>query len=117
MLHDYVKNKKEFARAGLVVKGFDVYFTPNAAYLWVDTLYPEMSPEGRRLGLQVRAEVAEMLFSRWVSPGGIVAGMAPYIMPRLGPTFDLLKTLKAALDPHNILNPGVLLLGEEEING
>ena len=110
-LHEYVANNADFARVGMRVKGMDVYFSPNAAYLWVDTLYPEFSPEAKEVGLQVRAEIAELLFSRWMSPGGIVAGIAPYIMPRLGTAFDLLKTLKAALDPNNILNPGVLMLG------
>ena len=114
MLHQYVASNADFARAEMRVKGFDVYFSPNAAFLWVDTLYPEMDPEARQVGLQVRAEVAEMLFSRWMSPGGIVWGIAPYIMPRLGPTFALMNTLKAALDPNNILNPGVLMLGLEQ---
>jgi len=102
---------EDFARVGMRVKGFDVYFSPNAAFLWVDTLYPEMDSEAWQVGLGVRAEIAEMLFSRWMSPGGIVAGIAPYIMPRLGTTYALLKTLKAALDPNNVLNPGVLGLG------
>jgi len=79
--------------------------------LWVDTLYPEFSAEAKEVGLRVRAEIAELLFSRWMSPGGIVAGIAPYIMPRLGTAFDLLKIIKATLDPNGILNPGVLSLG------
>ena len=115
-LHEYVANNADFARVGMRVKGMDVYFSPNAAYLWVDTLYPEFSPEAKEVGLQVRAEIADLLFGRWMSPGGIVAGIAPYIMPRLGTTFDLLKTLKAALDPNNILNPGVLMLGIDQEN-
>jgi hypothetical protein len=114
MLHEYVRTNADFARAGMRVKGMDVYFSPNAAFLWVDTLYPEMSPEAKQVGLKVRAEIAEMLFSRWMSPGGIVSGIAPYIMPRLGTTLELMKTLKAALDPNNILNPGVLMLGTNQ---
>jgi FAD/FMN-containing dehydrogenase len=114
MLHEYVRSNADFARAGMRVKGMDVYFSPNAAFLWVDTLYPEMSPEAKQVGLKVRAEIADMLFSRWMSPGGIVSGIAPYIMPRMGTTFELLKTLKAALDPNNILNPGVLMLGTHQ---
>ncbi|MDY7042183.1 MAG: FAD-binding oxidoreductase, partial [Chloroflexota bacterium] len=111
LLHKYVAENEDFARVGMRVKGMDVYFSPNAAFLWVDTLYPEMDSEAHRVGLRVRAEIAEMLFGRWMSPGGIVAGMAPYIMLRLGTTYELLKTLKAALDPNCILNPGVLGLG------
>jgi len=114
MLHEYVNTNADFARAGMRVKGMDVYFTPNAAFLWVDTLYPEMSSEAKQVGLKVRAEIADMLFSRWMSPGGIVSGIAPYIMPRLGTAFELLQTLKGALDPNNILNPGVLMLGTEQ---
>ena len=117
LLHEYVNTNADFARAGMLVKGMDVYFSPNAAYLWVDTLYPESSPEAKEVALQVRAEIAELLFGRWMSPGGIVAGIAPYIMPRLGTTFDLMTTLKAALDPHNILNPGVLMLGLDQEDG
>ena len=115
-LHEYVANNADFARTGMRIKGFDVYFSPNAAYLWVDTLYPEFSAEAKEVGLRVRAEIAELLFSRWMSPGGIVAGIAPYIMPRLGTAFDLLKMIKAVLDPHNILNPGVLMLGVDQEN-
>ena len=37
-------------------------------------------------------------------------------MPRLGTAFGLMKTLKAALDPHNILNPGVLMMGVDQVN-
>jgi FAD/FMN-containing dehydrogenase len=111
MLHAYVANSAEFKQAGMRVKGMDVYFSPNAAFLWVDTLYPEMDREAQKVGLRVRADISEMLFGRWMSPGGIVAGIAPYIMPRLGPTYELMKQLKAALDPNAILNPGVLGLG------
>jgi FAD/FMN-containing dehydrogenase len=109
----YIAGNAEFARVGMRVKGMDVYFSPNSAFLWIDTLYPEFSPEAKEVGLQVRAEIADILFGRWMSPGGIVAGMAPYIMPRLGTSFELMKMLKAALDPNNILNPGVLMLGME----
>jgi len=113
-LYEYVGTNEEFARAGMRVKGMDVYFSPNAAFLWVDTLYPETDPEAKKVGLKVRAEIAEILFGQWMSPGGIVSGIAPYIMPRLGTTFELLKMIKAVLDPNNILNPGVLMLGIDQ---
>lgn len=110
-LQRYVAENQDFARVGMRVKGMDVYFSPNAAFLWVDTLYQEGDREAHRVGLQVRAEIAELLFGRWMSPGGIVSGIAPYIMQRLGPTFGLMQQLKTALDPNAILNPGVLGLG------
>ncbi|MFH1633065.1 MAG: FAD-binding and (Fe-S)-binding domain-containing protein [Chloroflexota bacterium] len=117
-VHNYIdSHKEEWDRYGIRTKGLDVYFSRNAAYLWVDTLYPENVPEAHEYGLTVRADIAELLFSRWMSPGGIVAGIAPYIMDKLGNTFKLMQTLKATLDPNNILNPGVLCLGGEPTRG
>jgi len=52
-----------------------------------------------------------------MSPGGIVAGIAPYIMPKLGNAYMLMKTLKDSLDPKHILNPGVLMLGGDPTFG
>jgi hypothetical protein len=95
----------------MVVKGFDVYFSKNGGFLWVDTLYNESRPEAHEYGLKVRADIAELMFSKWMSPGGIVAGIAPYIMPKLGSSYQLMQTLKASMDPNNIMNPGVLMLG------
>lgn len=111
-LHGYVEDHQEdFERYGIRVKGLDVYFSPNAAFLWVDTLYDESDVDAHQFGIQLRADIAELLYSQWMSPGGIVSGIAPYIMEKLGSTYGLMKTLKGALDPKHILNPGVLLLG------
>jgi heterodisulfide reductase subunit D len=46
-----------------------------------------------------------------------VAGIAPYIMEKLGNSYELMKKLKETLDPNNILNPGVLCLGGEPEKG
>jgi hypothetical protein len=79
-VHNYIdSHKKEWDQHGIRTKGLDVYFSRNAAYLWVDTLYPENVPEAHEYGLKVRADIAELLFTQWMSPGGIVAGIAPYI--------------------------------------
>lgn len=111
MLNQYIEdNREEWDGNGMRVKGFDVYFSRNAAFLWVDTLYNESNPQAHHYGLKVRRDISEMLFSRWMSPGGIVAGIAPYIMSKLGTTFELMQTLKESLDPNHILNPGVLML-------
>lgn len=111
-LNQYVQdNLGDWQKHGIVIKGFDVYFSRNAGFLWVDTLYNESDPEAHRYGLKIRADISEMLFSRWMSPGGIVAGVAPYIMNKLGQTYGLMQTLKDALDPQHLLNPGVLMLG------
>jgi Fe-S oxidoreductase/FAD/FMN-containing dehydrogenase len=111
-LNKYIADTKaEWDGHGMVVKGFDVYFSRNGGFLWVDTLAREDIPESHRYGLKVRKDVSELLFNKWMSPGGIVAGIAPYIMEKLGTSFDLMKALKKTMDPNNIMNPGVLMLG------
>ena len=113
-IHEYIGNhKKEWEQYGIRTKGLDVYFSRNAAYLWVDTLYPENDPQAHEYGLKIREDIAELLFSQWMSPGGIVAGIAPYIMDKLGNAYKLMQVLKGTLDPNNILNPGILCLGGE----
>ncbi len=111
-LNRYIEDTRaDWDANGMVVKGFDIYFSRNGGFLWVDTLYPENKPESHEYGLKVRRDIAELLFSKWMSPGGIVAGIAPYIMPKLGTSYELMQALKASLDPNNILNPGILMLG------
>jgi Fe-S oxidoreductase/FAD/FMN-containing dehydrogenase len=117
-VNQYITDTKaDWDKHGILVKGFDVYFSRNAGFLWIDTLYNESDPQAHRYGLKVRADISELLFSRWMSPGGIVAGIAPYIMEKLGPTFVLMQTLKDSLDPQHILNPGVLMLGGRPASG
>lgn len=117
-LNKYLADTKEgWDRAGMHVKGFDVYFSRNGGFLWVDTLYPELDKDGHEYGLKVRRDISEILFNKWMSPGGIVAGIAPHIMPKLGNNFKLMQTLKATLDPNTILNPGVMMLGGDPTFG
>jgi glycolate oxidase subunit GlcD len=39
---------------------------------------------------------------------------APYMEKQLGPALDVMKTIKKALDPNNILNPGKMALDDKE---
>ncbi len=117
-LNQYIADTRtEWDQNGILVKGFDVYFSRNSAFLWVDTLYPESRPEAHEYGLKVRRDIAELLFSKWMSPGGIVAGLAPYIMPKLGNAYQLMQTLKDSLDPNHIMNPGILMLAGDPTFG
>jgi hypothetical protein len=69
-LHTYIdEHKQEWDQFGIRTKGLDVYFSRNAAYLWVDTLYPENDCAAHKYGLKVREDIAELLFSQWMSPG------------------------------------------------
>ena len=64
------------------------------------------------VGLKLRGEIAERMFTEGgMSPGGLGAGVAPYIMPKLGETYSFLRRLKTSMDPNGILNPE-LLVGE-----
>jgi FAD/FMN-containing dehydrogenase len=113
-LREYeVSHREEFAELDIRIKCYDVYFSPNGAFVWIDTLYPEEDPESWQYGVNLRATYAEDLCSQFMSPGGILQALAPVIMPKLGPGFEFLKFLKAQLDPNYILNPGVLLLQPE----
>jgi len=117
-LNQYIQDTRpDWDKYGMLVKGFDVYFSRNGGFLWVDTLYNESNPEAHVYGLKVRGDISELLFSQWMSPGGIVAGIAPYIMPKLGTSYQLMQTLKDTLDPNHILNPGVLMLAGDPTIG
>ncbi|MDD5220704.1 MAG: FAD-binding oxidoreductase, partial [Candidatus Bipolaricaulis sp.] len=104
----------DFETYGIRVKGVDVYFARNGAYLWIDTLYDERRDDAWAYGLRLRSEIAERMFTDGrMSPGGLGAGIAPHILPKLGPAGELLKAVKRTLDPDGLLNPG-LIVGEEK---
>ena len=114
-LNNYEKeHAEEFSRYGIRIKAYDVYFSRNAAFLWIDTLYPELDPEAWKYGVKMRADYSAHLFREFASPGGILAPLAPHIMPKLEGGFEFLKFLKNQMDPNHILNPGVLMLGDHQ---
>ncbi len=91
----------------------DVYFSNNAAFIWIDTLYPELDDEAWKYGLALRSRYTDELCRRYLSPGGILQAIAPEVMTKLGAGFDFIKHLKRSLDPNFILNPGVMYLEPE----
>jgi FAD/FMN-containing dehydrogenase len=108
-LKDYeAEHAEEFARHGIRIKAYDVYYSRNAAFIWIDTLFPELDAEAWQYGVKMRADYSEYLWSRYGSPGGILAPLAEHIMPKLGGSTELMKVLKQTLDPNGILNPGIL---------
>jgi FAD/FMN-containing dehydrogenase len=111
---DAIDHAEEFARLDIRIKGLDVYFSRNAAFIWIDTLYPELDDEAWAYGLALRSRYTDELCRRYLSPGGILQAIAPEVMTKLGASFSLIKLLKRTLDPNFILNPGVLYLEPEE---
>ena len=104
------EREEDFEKYGIRVKGLDAYFSRNGAYLWIDTLYDERSTEAFEYGLRLRGEIAERMFTEGrMSPGGLGAGVAPYIMPKLGETYAFMRKLKGTMDPNGILNPGLIV--------
>ncbi len=114
---DAIAHAEEFERYDIRIKCYDVYFSSNAAFIWIDTLYPELEEEAWRYGLALRSRYTDELCSRYMSPGGILQAIAPEVMTKLGAGFEFIKLLKRSLDPNFILNPGVLYLEPEESHG
>jgi D-lactate dehydrogenase (cytochrome) len=57
------------------------------------------------------AELAISMDGTCTGEHGIGQGKRPYLRKELGAAVDVMATLKAALDPQNILNPGKILPG------
>ncbi|MCL7455144.1 MAG: FAD-binding oxidoreductase [Anaerolineae bacterium] len=111
--NDAIEHADEFAQHDIRVKCYDVYFSGNAAFIWIDTLYPELDEEAWKYGLALRSRYTDELCRRYMSPGGILQAISPEVMTKLGAGFDFLKHLKRSLDPNFILNPGVMYLEPE----
>jgi FAD/FMN-containing dehydrogenase len=111
--NDAEEHAEEFERYDIRIKCFDVYFSNNAAFIWIDTLYPELEDASWQYGLALRARYTDELCRRYMSPGGILQAIAPEVMTKLGNGFGLLKLLKRTMDPNFILNPGVMYLEPE----
>lgn len=90
-------------------KCFDVYFSKNGGYLWIDTLYSYVDKEAVEYGFKVRRDLYDILLRHGGAPATIGGGeIAKYVMSQLPGYHKFLKTLKSAIDPDRILNPGVL---------
>lgn len=111
--NDALEHADEFARYDIRIKCNDVYFSRNAAFIWIDTLYPELDDEAWQYGLALRSRYTDELCRRYMSPGGILQAIAPEVMTKMGAGFGFIQFLKRSLDPNFILNPGVLCLEPE----
>jgi FAD/FMN-containing dehydrogenase len=111
--NDAIEHADEFAKYDIRIKCYDVYFSNNAAFIWIDTLYPELEAESWEYGLALRSRYTDELCRRYMSPGGILQAIAPEVMTKMVAGFDFLLHLKRSLDPNFILNPGVMYLYPE----
>lgn len=103
------EHETQIKKHNALVKGFDVYFSKNGGYLWIDTLYSYVDKEAFEFGLQVQKDLYEMLLDYGGAPGTVGSGeIAERIMSRLVGYHDFLRKLKKAIDPNRILNPNVL---------
>ncbi|WP_282138255.1 FAD-binding oxidoreductase [Rossellomorea aquimaris] len=77
-------------------------------------LHPNIITDKRNIEEMKKAELAVgEIFQAAIDLGGTLSGehgigilKAPYMRNELGPALDLMKMIKQAWDPHNILNPG-----------
>jgi FAD/FMN-containing dehydrogenase len=115
--NDAIEHAEEFAKYEIRIKCYDVYFSRNAAFLWLDTLYPELEKESWQYGLALRSRYTDELCRRYMSPGGILQAIAPEVMTKLGTSFEFIKFLKRSIDPNYVLNPGIMYLEPEVSHG
>lgn len=75
--------------------------------------YDMRDPESRRKGREMARKVTILLSEIGFAPHylGRLKG-PPEVLWKLGPSYELLRTLKRAMDPNNIMNPGQLLMPE-----
>ncbi len=99
----YVKDTETYLiNHDLIVNNFDVYVSKNGGYLWVDILYDERNETSWNAALKVRKEILSIFFNLGLCPCGLPAGISPFVAPKLGSTFTLLRQLKKTLDPNGI---------------
>ena len=111
--NDAIEHAAEFAQHDIRIKCNDVCFSNNAAFIWIDTLYPELDDEVWKYGLALRSRNTDELCRRYLPPESILQAIAPEVMTKLGAGFDFMKHLKCSLDPNFILNPGVMYFEPE----
>ncbi|MGP1275236.1 MAG: FAD-binding oxidoreductase [Caulobacterales bacterium] len=80
---------------------------------WLDRLPRHAdNPEASAVVAEARQAVIEV-FSRFAAAHFQIGRSYPFAGTRSGPALNLLTGIKTALDPHNIINPGVLGLEAE----
>ena len=72
-----------------------------------ETLYRELWDAGQRAALDAGANLSHH--------HGVGLNRSRFMSDALGPAFDVLKSIKTALDPNGILNPGKLGMSESEV--
>jgi len=89
-------------------KAMDTFITRNGGFVWFDPLFPKLDPDAVKFGLQFRNKMLELFMELGGCPAAMSSATSPVILSKIGPTYEFMKLLKKAIDPNNILNPGVL---------
>ncbi|MGQ4833721.1 MAG: FAD-binding oxidoreductase [Candidatus Asgardarchaeia archaeon] len=94
---------------GGILKGIDTFISFNGGLIWVDPLFPKLNPDAVEYGFKLRKELFEKFMDIGGCPTAISSALRPIIFSRINKsTYEFMKSLKRAIDPNNILNPGVL---------
>ena len=91
-----------------ILKGIDTFFTYNGGFIWLDPLFPVQDPEAVKYGFKVRKDMTEKFMELGGCPTAISSSTSQLVFSKLGTTYEFMKLLKKAIDPKNLLNPGVL---------
>jgi len=83
----------------------DITFSANLSFDYRDS-------QTRKKTRELIEKYFELGMSLGLAPSYIGQLRQNAIMPKLGGTYELLKTIKEALDPNNIMVPGLLVLSE-----
>ena len=136
--HDYLALKGRYAdqmaQCGMTIAEFFAGITGSGflyepVFYWPDTRYEyhaRMTPDylaglpeypenlrGRELAQSMIAEIIALMRSHGATHFQI-GRMYPYAETKAEPVLGFIKSLKAQLDPHGILNPGALGLGGKD---
>ena len=101
---EIVIQKHNFLRSA-----FGAWAFPRGWVIYIHFLYSETTE--REKVLTISNEINKEFLEMGIIPYGIGGpeGWLPYIRDRWGPYYELIKKIKKALDPNNVLQPGILI--------
>lgn len=105
---DEWNNNPDIKKHKGLFKAMDTFITPSGGFVWFDPLFPKLDPDAVEFGLRFRNKMLELFMELGGCPAAMSSAISELILSRTGYNYEFLKILKKAIDPNNILNPGVL---------